>query len=90
MNKYGSIVCKLRLCLPKGPTNSVRMLTIVSVALQWQYLQTELILWIRLVQNEEKSYKKYDFGPELFYFLIITEIPIERCDGVKPFRVQIL
>jgi hypothetical protein len=44
MRKRGSIVC-----LPKGPTNSVRMRTNVTAALQRQYLQTELILWIRLV-----------------------------------------
>jgi hypothetical protein len=36
-------------CFRKGPTNSARMRTIVTVALQWQYLQTELILWIFLV-----------------------------------------
>jgi hypothetical protein len=36
-------------CLPKGPTNSARMRTIVTALLQWQYLQTELILWIHLV-----------------------------------------
>jgi hypothetical protein len=48
MRKCGSIVYKLRPCLPKGPTNSARMRTIVTVALQRQYLQKELILWIRL------------------------------------------
>jgi hypothetical protein len=49
MRKCGSIVCKWRPCLPKGPTDSARMRTIVTAALQWQYLHTELILWIRLV-----------------------------------------
>jgi hypothetical protein len=36
-------------CLPKGPTNSARMRTVVTTALQRQYLQTEFILWICLV-----------------------------------------
>jgi hypothetical protein len=49
MRKRGSIVCKLRSCLPKGPTNSARMRNILTAALQRQFLQTELILWIRLV-----------------------------------------
>jgi hypothetical protein len=49
MRKRGSIVCKLRPCLPKGPTNFARMRIFVTAALQRQYLQTELILWIRLV-----------------------------------------
>jgi hypothetical protein len=49
VHKRGSIVCKLHPCLPKGPTNSAGMHTIVIAALQQQYLQTELILWIRLV-----------------------------------------
>jgi hypothetical protein len=34
MRKCGSIVCRLRPCLPKGPTNSARMRTIVTAALQ--------------------------------------------------------
>jgi hypothetical protein len=49
MRKRGSIVYKLRSCLPNGPTNSARMRTIVTAALQRQYLQTEIILWIRRV-----------------------------------------
>jgi hypothetical protein len=49
MRKCGSIVCRWHLCLPKGPTNSAHMRNIVTTALQWQYLQTELILWIRLL-----------------------------------------
>jgi hypothetical protein len=49
MRKHGLIVCKLHPCLPKGPTNSARMRIIVTAVLQLQYLQTELILWIRLV-----------------------------------------
>jgi hypothetical protein len=41
-----------RPCLPKGPTNSARIRAIVTAALQRQYtyLQTKLILWIRLVK----------------------------------------
>jgi hypothetical protein len=49
MHTRGSIVCKSRPCLPKGPTNSACMRTVVTATLQWQYLQTELILWIRLI-----------------------------------------
>jgi hypothetical protein len=51
MCKRGSIVCKSRPCRPKGPTNSAHMHTVVTAALQRQYLQTELILWICLVSN---------------------------------------
>jgi hypothetical protein len=51
MRKSGSIVCKLRPCLPTGPGYSARLRTIVTAALQRQYLQTELILWISLVEE---------------------------------------
>jgi hypothetical protein len=50
MGKCDLIVCKLCQCLPKEPTNSACFRTMVIAALQWQYLQTELILWIHLVQ----------------------------------------
>jgi hypothetical protein len=46
MHKHGLIVCKWRVSLPKGQTNSARMRTIVIAVL---YLQTEVILWIRLI-----------------------------------------
>jgi hypothetical protein len=49
MRKRGSIVCKWRPCLPKGPTNLAQMWTIVTAVLQRRYLQMELILWIHLV-----------------------------------------
>jgi hypothetical protein len=49
MRKHGSIVRKLCPCLPNGPINSAHMGTIVTTALQQQYLQTELILWICLL-----------------------------------------
>jgi hypothetical protein len=49
MRKRGSIVCKLLPCLRRGPTNSARMRNIVTAALQRQYLQTELILWICII-----------------------------------------
>jgi hypothetical protein len=52
MRKRGSIVCKSLSCLPKGPTISARMRTVVTAALQRQYLQTEVILWICLVNNQ--------------------------------------
>jgi hypothetical protein len=62
MRERGSIVCKLRLCLPKGPTNSARMRTTVTAALQRQYLQTELILWIRLIRDS-----KYNVFAHIFF-----------------------
>jgi hypothetical protein len=49
MRKHCSNVCKLRPCLATGSTNSVRMRTIVTAALQRQYSQTELIFSITLV-----------------------------------------
>jgi hypothetical protein len=54
MRKRGSIVFKWRPCIPNGPTNSARMRTIVTAALQQQYLETELILWIRLVNTDRQ------------------------------------
>jgi hypothetical protein len=56
MHKHGSIVCKWRPCLPKGPTNSAQMCTIVTASLQRQYLQTELILWMRLVHGSGSGF----------------------------------
>jgi len=50
MRKHCSNVCKLRPCLDKESKNSARMRTIVTAALQGQYSQTELIVWITLVQ----------------------------------------
>jgi hypothetical protein len=44
-----SIVCEWCLRLPKEPTNAAQMCTIMTAALQRQYLQMELILWIRLI-----------------------------------------
>jgi hypothetical protein len=38
MRKHGSIVCISRPCLQKGPTQSARMRTIVTAALQGKYL----------------------------------------------------
>jgi hypothetical protein len=49
MHKLGLIVYKLYPCLPKGPINSACMPTIVTSGLQWQYMRTELILWICLI-----------------------------------------
>jgi len=49
MRKHCSDVCKLRPCLATVSTNSARMCTIVTAALQRQYSQTELIFWITLV-----------------------------------------
>ena len=46
MPKNCSNVCKLRLCLATESTNSARMRTIVTAALQRQYSQTELTFWI--------------------------------------------
>jgi hypothetical protein len=58
MRKRGSIVRKLNPCLPKGLTNSARMRTIVTAALQRQYLQTELIFWIRLVHVYARIFRR--------------------------------
>ena len=49
MRKHRSNLCKLRPCLATESTNSARMRTIVTAALQRQYSQTELIFWIILV-----------------------------------------
>jgi len=49
MRKHCSNVCKFRPCLATESTNSAPMHTIVTVALQRQYSQTELIFWINLV-----------------------------------------
>ena len=49
MRKHCSNVCKLRLCLATESTDSARMRTIVTAALQRQYLQTELTFWIPYV-----------------------------------------
>jgi len=50
MRKHCSNVRKFRPCLATESTNSARMRTIVTAALQRQYSQTELIFWITLVQ----------------------------------------
>ena len=49
MHKQCSNVCKFRPCLATESTNSARMRTIVTAALQRQYSQAELIFWITLV-----------------------------------------
>ena len=49
MRKHCSNVCKLRPCLATEATNSTRMRTIVTTALQGQYSQTELTFWIPYV-----------------------------------------
>jgi hypothetical protein len=46
MRKHCSNVCKLCVCLATESTNSARMHTIMTAALQWQYSQTELTFWI--------------------------------------------
>ena len=51
MRKNRSNVCKLRLCLATESTNSARMHTIVTAALQRQYSQTELTFWIPYVDS---------------------------------------
>jgi len=49
MRKHCSNVCKFRPCLATVSTNSARMRTIVTAALQRQYSQKELIFWITLL-----------------------------------------
>lgn len=74
MSKRGSIVCKWRPCLPKGPTNSARMCTIVTAALQRQYLQTEIILRMRVVFPHPFSNQKIYFHVDE----ILTSFPVQR------------
>ena len=49
MRKHCSHVCIFRPCLATVSTNSARISTTVTAALQRQYSQTELIFWITLV-----------------------------------------
>ena len=49
MRKQCSNICKFHPCLATESTNLARMHTIVTTALQRQYLQTELIIWITLL-----------------------------------------
>jgi len=49
MCKHCPNVCKSRRWLATEATNSARMNTIVTAALQWQHSQMELIFWIALV-----------------------------------------
>jgi len=51
MSKHCSNVCKFCLCLATESTNSARIRTIVTAALQRQYLQMELIFSITLVYS---------------------------------------
>ena len=55
MRKHCSNVCKWRPCLATESTNSARMRTIMTAALQRQYSQTELIFWITLVNVLKKK-----------------------------------
>ena len=55
MHKHCSDVCKLRPCLNKESKNSARLRT-VTAALQRQYSQTELTLWIPLVHAYIHTY----------------------------------
>jgi hypothetical protein len=50
MRKHGLIVRKCA-CAFQKDQQTPRMCTIVTAALQWQYLQMELILRIRLIQG---------------------------------------
>jgi hypothetical protein len=52
MRKPCSNVCKLHPCLATELTNSARMRTIVTAAMQRQYTQTELTFWISLVLTD--------------------------------------
>jgi len=49
MRKHCSNVCKFRPCLATESTNSARLRTVVTAALQRQYSKTEFIFWITLV-----------------------------------------
>jgi hypothetical protein len=71
MRKRGSIVCKLCQCLPQGSINSARMRIIVTAALQWQFLQTELILWMCFVQSQSVYYNRTFLINEYIFMNII-------------------
>jgi len=58
MRQHCSNVCKWRPCLDTESTDSARMRTIVTAALQRQYSQTELIFWITLVFINKPPYNK--------------------------------
>ena len=60
MPKHCSNVCKLRPCLATESTNSARMRTIVTAALQRQYSQTELIFSITYVLASYGKKKIHD------------------------------
>jgi hypothetical protein len=55
MRKHCSNVCKFRPCLATESTNPAPMRTIVTVALQRQYSQTEIIFWITLVVSKRRQ-----------------------------------
>jgi len=59
MHKHCSNVCKFRPCLATESTNSARMRTIMTAALQRQYSQTELIFWINLVTLKTLNLDNY-------------------------------
>jgi len=52
MRKHCSNVYELHLCLATESTNSARIHTIVTVALQYQHSQTEFIFWATLVYGK--------------------------------------
>jgi len=66
MRKNCSNVCKLCPCLVTESTNWARVRTIVTIALQRQYSQTELILWITLVLFWQKK--------EVFLFIKVSRL----------------
>jgi len=61
MRKHRSNVCKFRPCLATESTNLARMRTIVTAAVQRQYLQTERIFWITLVLRKLAPTDRYNF-----------------------------
>jgi len=61
MRKHCSNVCKFRPCLATVSTNSARMRTVVTAALQRQYSQMELIFWITFVLKKLAPTDRYNF-----------------------------
>jgi hypothetical protein len=73
MRKHCSNVSKLRPCLATESTNSARIRTIMTAALQWQYSQMELIFWITLIYMYFNTTTKFINNTrilrQLFFFI---------------------
>jgi len=78
MRKHCSDVSKLRPCLNKESKNSVRLRTIVTAALQWQYSQTELIFWLSLLHQNFKTILKNSLRVVNHHMFLISNTVVEK------------